>query len=192
MADGRYRTIVADPPWPYPEGFARNKGGRYGDGTNGSEIIALPYSAMTLEDIAALPVASMSCPDSWLWLWTTNRHLRAAFDIAEAWGFTYRQTVVWHKNDGHPRFPATIAPNRAEYVLVCKRGNPARRQPWPSNVVEIPFNPSRLAHSQKPEAFLDLIEQVCPEPYLELFARHARFGWDYWGNESLGTAQVPA
>ncbi len=28
-------------------------------------------------------------------------------------------------------------------------------------------------------------------PRVELFARRARFGWDYWGDESLGTAQMP-
>lgn len=49
----------------------------------------------------------------------------------------------------------------------------------------------RGRHSEKPEAFLDLVEQVSPGPYLELFARRARFGWDYWGDESLGTAELP-
>jgi N6-adenosine-specific RNA methylase IME4 len=45
-----------------------------------------------------------------------------------------------------------------------------------------------------PYAFeiLDIVEQVSPGPYLEMFARRARFGWDYWGNESLGTAEVAA
>jgi N6-adenosine-specific RNA methylase IME4 len=27
---------------------------------------------------------------------------------------------------------------------------------------------------------------------VELFARRARFGWDYWGDQSLGTAEVAA
>jgi N6-adenosine-specific RNA methylase IME4 len=49
----------------------------------------------------------------------------------------------------------------------------------------------RGKHSEKPQAFLDLVEQVSPGPYLELFARRARFGWDYWGDESLGTADMP-
>ena len=40
-------------------------------------------------------------------------------------------------------------------------------------------------HSSKPEAFLDLVEQVSPGPYLELFARRQRLGWDTWGNEAL-------
>jgi N6-adenosine-specific RNA methylase IME4 len=30
-----------------------------------------------------------------------------------------------------------------------------------------------------------------PAPRVEMFARRARFGWDYWGDESLGTAELP-
>jgi N6-adenosine-specific RNA methylase IME4 len=40
-------------------------------------------------------------------------------------------------------------------------------------------------HSAKPEAFLDVVEQVSPGPYLELFSRRARLGWDTWGDEAL-------
>jgi N6-adenosine-specific RNA methylase IME4 len=39
----------------------------------------------------------------------------------------------------------------------------------------------RGAHSEKPPAFLDVIEQVSPGPYVELFARQPRLGWDSWG-----------
>jgi len=42
-------------------------------------------------------------------------------------------------------------------------------------------------HSAKPDAALDLIEQASPGPYAELFARRARFGWDYpIGDQALG------
>jgi N6-adenosine-specific RNA methylase IME4 len=51
---------------------------------------------------------------------------------------------------------------------------------------------SRSAHSQKPEAFIDLVEQVSPGPYVELFARRHRLGWDVWGNESANTATLEA
>lgn len=54
------------------------------------------------------------------------------------------------------------------------------------------FTWPRGEHSAKPDAFLDIVEQVSPGPYVELFARRARFGWDYWGNESLGTAEMSA
>jgi N6-adenosine-specific RNA methylase IME4 len=46
-------------------------------------------------------------------------------------------------------------------------------------------------HSAKPDGFYDLVERSIPGPYLELFARRARFGWDYWGDQSLGTAEMP-
>jgi len=52
------------------------------------------------------------------------------------------------------------------------------------------FTWPRGKHSAKPEAFLDLVERMSPGPYVELFARRARFGWDYWGDESLGTATL--
>jgi N6-adenosine-specific RNA methylase IME4 len=47
-------------------------------------------------------------------------------------------------------------------------------------------------HSAKPEAFLDLVSRSAPGPYVEMFARRARFGWDYWGDQSLGTAEMAA
>jgi N6-adenosine-specific RNA methylase IME4 len=54
------------------------------------------------------------------------------------------------------------------------------------------FNWKRMgkAHSRKPDAFIDMVEQASPGPYVEMFARRARFGWDYWGDESLGTARL--
>ena len=42
-----------------------------------------------------------------------------------------------------------------------------------------------IAHSAKPDAFIDIVEQVSPGPYLEMFARRQRLGWDTWGNEAL-------
>ena len=50
----------------------------------------------------------------------------------------------------------------------------------------------RGKHSAKPEAFMDMVEQVSPGPYLELFARRNRLGWDTWGNESLELVEIVA
>ncbi len=187
LAPQKYQTIVADPPWPYPQGFLRNKGGRYGDGTNSVETVELAYKRLTFGEIKRdVPVPELADKDSWLWLWTTDRWLPFAFDVVKAWGFEYKQTFIWHKTDGHPRFPTTFAPIRSEYLLACKKGNPKRTGTVASNVVGVPFNPARMKHSQKPDAFLDLIESLCGGPYLEMFARRARLGWDTWGDEALG------
>jgi N6-adenosine-specific RNA methylase IME4 len=48
------------------------------------------------------------------------------------------------------------------------------------------FTWPRGKHSEKPEAFMDMVERVSPGPYLEMFSRRNRLGWDTHGNESLG------
>ena len=49
------------------------------------------------------------------------------------------------------------------------------------SVVELP---KTKEHSQKPEKFYEIIEEMYPKGrYLELFARNKRSGWTSWGNE---------
>lgn len=50
------------------------------------------------------------------------------------------------------------------------------------------WNWPRGIHSEKPAAFLDVVEQVSPAPYVELFARAPRLGWDAWGKGYEGAA----
>nr|WP_231873415.1 MT-A70 family methyltransferase [Kitasatospora setae] len=38
-------------------------------------------------------------------------------------------------------------------------------------------------HSHKPEEQCAVIERCSPSPFLELFARRERPGWDVWGKE---------
>lgn len=165
-----YRTIVADPPWPYPEGFA------LGPGHGVLEVRPLPYSSMPLEDIEALPVADLADRDCRLFLWTTNRYLRQAFSVLDAWGFRYKQALVWHKLDAN--LPGSVAPNSAEFVLVAVKGTPQRGFTMPSAVIP---TTRRGGHSAKPHCIGDFIEAVSPGPYIELFARMPRLGWDSWG-----------
>ena len=44
----------------------------------------------------------------------------------------------------------------------------------------------RREHSRKPDEAYERIEALCEGPYLELFARARRPGWDGWGNQSEG------
>lgn len=186
----RYRTIVADPPWRYEE-FVGFSGPRPGADENGVRPIPtvrrsrpLPYPSLTVNEIAALPVADMAERDGWLWLWTTNRYLPDAFPIIAAWGFRYAAQVVWKKGNGVSPFSQSpiSAITDAEFLLVARRGNAKRIGRLPGLVIEAPRGGK---HSKKPELFLDLIETVTPGPYLELFARRQRLGWDTWGNEAL-------
>ena len=47
------------------------------------------------------------------------------------------------------------------------------------------FSSRKREHSRKPDEIYDLIEDCFPGPYLELFARFCRQGWDQWGNEDV-------
>lgn len=171
-----YRTLVADPPWPYPEGFSTQprSPGKWSGPIDHAK--ALPYSSMTLDDICAMPVADLADRDARLFLWTTNRYLPEAFAVASAWGFRYRQALVWHKRDGN--MGGSVAPCSAEFLLVCVRGAPPVMSKDPTAVISAP---QAKQHSLKPPVFMDLVERVSPGPYVELFCRAPRFGWDSWG-----------
>jgi N6-adenosine-specific RNA methylase IME4 len=183
-----YRTIVADPPWEYADGTASAPQGDRKRGLK-PKMQALPYPSMTAEAICVLPVESLAAADARLFLWTTNRYLPDAFSVLAAWGFRYTQTLIWHKTGNPSPFGGSVAPIHAEFLLVGVRGKPKRGERLSSSVIPAP-KPTR-AHSQKPDVFCDLVEQVSPGPYVELFARRARFGWDYAGDGSLGTVDVP-
>ena len=134
-----------------------------------------------------LPVGDLAEDTAHLYLWTTNTHLRHAWDICEAWGFRYSTLLVWAKAPmGASGFPAY--PIQTEFVVFARRGSPTNKGRADRNW----WQWKRGLHSAKPEAFIDIVEQVSPGPYLELFARRARFGWDYWGDESLSTVEMPA
>jgi N6-adenosine-specific RNA methylase IME4 len=143
---------------------------------------------MSLDAIKALPVKAMAEDNAHLYLWTVNRHLEASFGVARAWGFEPSTTLMWCKQPRGVGLGGTFT-LAAEWVLFCRRGCLKAQQRVDRNWW-LWRRPVR--HSEKPEAFLDLVEQVSPGPYVELFARRARFGWDYWGDESLGTAEMAA
>jgi N6-adenosine-specific RNA methylase IME4 len=170
-----YRTIVADPPWAYPEGFNSQPRSATWSGPI-DHAKPLPYSSMSVDEICALPVADITESDARLFLWTTNRYLPDAFSVAAAWGFRYRQALVWHKRDGN--MGGSVAPCSAEFLLVCVKGAPKVLAKAASAVI---VAAQSKQHSKKPAAFLDLVEQVSPGPYVELFSREPRFGWDSWG-----------
>ena len=173
----RYRTIVADPPWRVNR---LESPGAKGFGTNGSSLrsVPLPYPTMGVVEIAALPVSDLAATDAHLYLWTINRYVEDTYDIARAWGFEPSTLLTWAKR------PMGLGPGGAfsittEYALFCRRGECPARSRADSTWWEWP----RGGHSVKPEAFQDLVERVSPGPYLELFARRQRLGWDTWGNE---------
>lgn len=242
-----YSTIVADPPWHYDE---RTLG--YENGV--LQTKPLPYSTMSVDEIAALPVVDLAGPSSHLYLWTTNQYVWDAREICLGWGFVPSQLLTWCKpldrfSPGGGMFFGTTefivfarrsiklkrnvvragaairaareaaGLNRSELHRLVRGGTPTgivfrwedddslpNTADWERlcevlpqlATVERPYVPPppprertranttwwewpRGAHSVKPAAFMDVVEEVSPGPYVELFARQPRIGWDSWG-----------
>ena len=183
MDTPKYRTIVADPPWAYDQGWpgaSTSERSAFVARPDMPKRLPLPYQSMTLADIASLPVQHMADDDAHLFMWTTSRYLRNAFGIVETWGFRYSQTLTWCKSR-RGIGPGGVFASTSEFVLYARRGKPEHL----SRIDSTWFTWPRGEHSRKPEAFLDMVEQVSPGPYLEMFARRNRLGWDTWGNQSF-------
>jgi N6-adenosine-specific RNA methylase IME4 len=196
----RYGCIVADPPWAYEAGWpAVSSSPRTSEKTRFASVANnrhgldprsrrdLPYDSLSLNEIRALPVADLAADDAHLLLWTTNRYVIDAYDVAKSWGFRPSQLLTWCKSR-RGLGPGGVFANTSEFIVYARRGKPTHTVRQDSTWWEWPRGP----HSAKPDASLDLVEQTFPGPYLEMFARRARFGWDYWGDQSLGTAEIAA
>jgi len=171
----KYKTILADCPWEYED----KKGNLASMGAATSA-----YSVMPLEEIKALPVKYIANEDSLLLLWATSPKLPEALEVIKAWGFNYRTIAfVWCKLNplsiGLYSGLGSWVNSNVEFVLLSKRGTPKRLN---KNVKQILFAPRR-EHSRKPEEIFQRIEQLSEGPFIELFARRKREGWDCWGNQ---------
>jgi len=168
---GIYRTIVADPPWEVMGGPP------WGGGSSRP----LPYATMTVDAIAALPVHQFADRAAHLYLWTINAYLEDTYEIARLWGFRPSTLLTWTKPITGGGLGGCYRLS-TEWCLFARRGIlKAKRQVGQSHFEW----PRQSRHSQKPDAFMDLVESVSPGPYLEMFSRRSRFGWDTWGDEAL-------
>lgn len=162
---GEFRVVVADPPWQYGNKATRGAAEDH-------------YATMTIPELCELPVEEQVAEGAHLYLWTTNGFLREAFDVVEAWGFTYKTCLTWVK----PQMGmGNYFRSSTEHVLFGVRGGLATQDRAMMNW----FEARRGRHSQKPDCFYDLVEKASPGPYLEMFARRRRLGdWSVWGNEA--------
>jgi len=154
---GPFDVVVVDPPWPYRSGKS-------------------PYPTMSLDEIRALPISRLASKDAVLWMWTTNAMMRHGFPLIDAWGFTEKTILTWHKTR------STVGSwllSATEHVVMATRGKP---------VVNLTTQTTLLSarnreDSRKPDEFYALVELLCPGRKLEMFARETRRGWTAWGAE---------
>jgi len=187
----QYRVIYADPPWRFATYSDRGKG----------RSAEAHYDCLTIDQIKAIPVRQWAADDAVLLLWATDPLLPRALEVIEAWGFTYK-TVGFYWVKLNKSVAGRLAPDllgngpllsgrdfftglgfwtraNPEPCLLATRGHPKRRA---GDVQKLLLAPRR-EHSRKPEEAYGRIERLLPGPYLELFARQSRPGWDGFGNQ---------
>lgn len=172
-----YKTILADPPWRF-----NNRTGKVAP----EHKRLNRYDTLALAEIKEIPVSSVADSNSHLYLWVPNALLLEGLEVMKAWGFTYKTNLIWHKvrKDGGPdgRGVGFYFRNTTEIILFGIRGSQRTLQPGRSQVNII--RTQKQEHSRKPDGVYDIIENCSPGPYLELFARGKRSGWDVFGNQS--------
>lgn len=184
--DKTYPVIYLDPAWK----FMTYSGGRVPARSDKSQ-----YPTLTIDELKALrlPMAK----DCTVLMWATMPLLDKAIEVGCAWGLTYKTAAfVWVKTNKYAgAYDVEIADNvnwvmslgywtrsNAEMCLLFTKGNPKRIA---ANVRQLIVAP-RGRHSEKPAETYSRIEQLVSGPYLEIFARQCRPGWDVLGNEIDG------
>jgi len=181
----RFSVLYVDPPW------------RYDGPSDPTRQAERHYPTMSHEELLALPVGALAAKDAIVFLWATPPMLAGALELLAAWGFAFRTSACWIKQQ-----PASAASRKRgdttprdavgmgsyfrqahELLLVGTRGRipPPAPADRPSSIMRAP----RGAHSAKPAIARDTIQRMYPLlPRIELFARGKSKGWTSWGQEA--------
>jgi len=85
----KFTTILADPPWRF-----QNSTGKVAP----EHKRLMRYNTMSLKEILALPVGDIVEETAHLYLWVPNALLPEGLAVMQAWGFSYKTNLVWHKS----------------------------------------------------------------------------------------------
>jgi N6-adenosine-specific RNA methylase IME4 len=150
---------------------------------------------MTQAQIMAYALPPIA-PDAVLFLWRVASMPQEPLDVARAWGFRPHSELVWQKltAPARPVQPCQLCGHTAhkhhfgmgrivrgshETCLIAVRGKPRIL----TRSIRSTFAAPVGRHSAKPEAFYDIVEDLCTGPRVELFARRNRAGWVCIGDE---------
>lgn len=168
-----FRTFLLDPPWP------ERGGGKIKRGADRH------YSLLEVKDMPRVILTSgvfSPAASAHLYMWVTNNYLPKGLWLGEALGFTYKTIVTWPK----PRAGlGQYFRGRTEHMLFFVRGSGLSVCTESKSLTTLLDNAVHdRKHSRKPEAAHQLIEARSRGPYLEMFARERREGWEAWGLEA--------
>lgn len=168
----KYGAVLIDPPWPF-DGYTR-KGIVPARGKQ-------PYETMKLYEIAGMPVPDLLAPAAAVFLWKNDSLPRMPAILAELWGLRLvtDNIFIWRKT-GKRMGMGFWSRKEGETLALMTKGRPKRLSGGVRQFIDAP----RREHSRKPDEIYNKIEALVAGPYLELFGRATREGWDAWGDET--------
>lgn len=186
----QHGVIYADPPW-YFKNYSEK-----GEEKNAVE----QYPCMEMADLLAMrdDVLFVTAPNAVCVMWATFPMLQQALEVLNAWGFKYCTGGPWVKRTKHGKKSfgtGYVLRSSAECFLIGTNGDPRIKNRSTRNLLDtgdvmafddidsVIVDTIRREHSRKPDEMIDLIENLFEGPYLELFARTRREGWNAWGNQ---------
>ena len=176
--DKRYDLILADPPWKQAKGGKKS----VRPISSGTE---LDYPVCSLEEIKEhlRQATGLASGDNViLFLWTIDKYLFEAQQIAESLGYKLHARMIWNKVTGIPA--AFTVRYGHEYLLYMYKGKLIPVATEERGKIHTVFTEQVQKHSQKPEISYEIIERLYPNlKKLEMYARKQRDGWDAFGNE---------
>lgn len=178
--DRDIRTVLLDPPWD-----AESGGGRIKRGADRHYPLMKPRRIARVIQQKCAPWQRLA-DTAHVWIWTTNTTVvnGDALRLAQLLGVRPITQFTWVKRtqDGNiARGLGQYSYGSTEHLWLCRRGDTMK--PEPGHRHRTAFDAPVGEHSRKPEKSYRIIEDTSPGPYLELFARRSRPGWEVWGNE---------
>lgn len=168
-----YRTLLLDPPW------SEVGGGKIKRGAD-RHYPLIKKKDMLPTILKGINEKGRIGDSAHCYLWVTNNFLKDGIELLEGLGFRYITNIVWVKD----RFGlGQYFRGQHELMLFGVKGDFYRNKIPDSGCTTV-IQAKRREHSQKPDEQYFLIESISAGPYLELFARSRRNGWDAWGNET--------
>ena len=176
-----YGLILADPPWYFRNYSAKGE----------EKNPVAHYDCMDAASLAALPVNQLAAPDCAMLMWATAPMLPEAITLLKAWGFTFKSAGAWAKQSSTGEKWAFgtgyCFRSAAEFFLLGTIGKPRIISRAVRNLIVAPVR----EHSRKPDDQYAMAEQLFAGPYLDLFSRQSRPGWDAFGNEAAKFDEFP-
>lgn len=180
LALHHFGVVLADPPWSFKTFNGKGTPHRTEEDH---------YEVMSAEDLEKLPVGDLAAKDCALFMWVVDSNLPQALELGARWGFTYKTIAFnWVKltkpdKEGKqkPRMGMGYwTRKQTELCLLFVKGKPPRIGKDVRQLIKA----QRREHSRKPEQQYGRIEALVNGPYIELFARNQRKGWESWGNQT--------